>query len=200
MAETKTDPGGTHVEWAGQPRYQKTTWYMIALAFWVGMFGWLANFDSAFGGIVLIMEPYKKSFGQCVAAPDGAETCSITALQQSLVQLTTLFAAVGGLIAAFVGDILGRKGTLQVACLFVAAGAAGMVGSEGSFVKYMVCKCVGGIGMGLIYSSAPTWGIESVAPQKRGVLMSFYNVGLGSGNVVAAAVSAFDTVIRMSSS
>ncbi|CAK7228027.1 hypothetical protein SEUCBS140593_006775 [Sporothrix eucalyptigena] len=153
--------------------HQKTTPYMIVFSFWVGLFGWLANFDAAFGGIVLIMEPYKKSFGHCVTttSADGVatETCSVSSLQQSLIQITSLFMALGGGLSALVGDYLGRRGTLQLACLLVAVGAGGMMSSVGSFLHYMVCKCIGGVGIGMVYSAAPTWGTEFVSPAKRGL-------------------------------
>ncbi|KAH7136998.1 general substrate transporter [Dactylonectria estremocensis] len=178
---------------AEQPsHYQKTTWYMVVFSIAVGLFGWLANFDAAFGGIVLLMDPYKKAFGQCVTTTeaDGSilETCSLTALQKSLIQLTILFMSAGSALAGFTGETIGRRGTLQVASILIAVSAGGMMGTAGSFLNFMVCKCIGGIGMGMVYSAAPTWGTESVAPQKRGLLLSFYNVGLASGNVVAAAV------------
>jgi MFS transporter, SP family, sugar:H+ symporter len=167
----------------------QTTWFMIIFSIWVGLFGWLTNFDAAFGGIVLVMEPYKASFGTCAdSGHEGGRTCSITALQQSLVQLTVLFEGVGGGLAALTGHYIGRRGTVQMGCLLIAIGAAGMIGSEGSFVSYMVCKCIGGVGMGQLYPAAPTWGSESVSASKRGFLMCLYNVGLGSGNVVAAAI------------
>lgn len=177
---------------------QRTTLYMIIFSIWVGLFGWLANFDAAYGGIVLTMEPYKAAFGTCMttANPDGSttRTCSLTALQQSLIQLTVLFMSVGGFMAGTTGHWLGRRATLQIASLLIAVGAGGMMGTAGSFTNYMVCKCIGGVGIGMIYSAAPTWGSESVTPQKRGFLMSFYNVGLASGNVIAAAVGHFCSV------
>lgn len=162
---------------------QPITRHMIVFAVFIACFGWLSNFDSAFGGIVLLMEPYKKSYGQCT---DGV--CTLSALDQSLIQLTLLFEAVGGALAGLTGRYLGRRLTCQIGCVLIAIGAAGMVGSRGTFLGYMICKCLGGIGMGMLYASAPLWGSECVAPVKRGMLMSLYNLGLGSGNVVAAAI------------
>lgn len=180
---------------------QRTTLYMTVFSIWVSLFAWLANFDAAFGGIVLIMGPYNKAFGTCVTttSADGVstETCAVSSLQKSLIQLTLLFMSLGGVLSAFIGDYLGRRGTLQAACVLVAVGAAGMIGSEGSFTNYMVCKCIGGVGIGMIYSAAPTGGAESVSPRKRGMLMSLYNFGLGSGNVVAAAVCHHELTLRL---
>ncbi|KAH7007562.1 general substrate transporter [Ilyonectria destructans] len=173
---------------------------MVVFAFSVGLFGWLANFDQAFGGIVLLMPAFKKSFGTCadVASDSGTtmEECSLTALQQSLVQLSILFMSVGGVASGFTSHRIGRRGTLQLACAIIAVSAAGMLGTAGSFLNFMVCKCIGGIGIGMIYAAAPTWGSESVASQSRGFLMSFYNVGLASGNVIMAAVCAGSSKIN----
>ncbi|KAF5012543.1 hypothetical protein FDECE_1410 [Fusarium decemcellulare] len=173
--------------------YERTTKYMVVFSVWIGMFGWLANFDQAFGGIVLVMQPFNKSFGTCVTSPaaDGTpvETCSTTALQQSLMQLSVLFMSGGGLLAGLFGDMLGRRRSLQLGCMIIAVSAGGMMGTQGNFTNFLVCKCISGVGIGVLASTAPTYGSESVAPGKRGLLMGLYNVGLASGNVVAAAVS-----------
>lgn len=199
MADIQSKPESLHVERTmiedssdTEQRFDEdTTWHMIIFASWIGLLGWLANFDAAFGGIVLLMGPYQKSFGNCRvdAEAGGAEVCSLTALQQSLIQLTLLFMALGGGLTGVVGGYIGRRTMLQLGCFSIAVGAAGMMASSGSFTNYMVCKCIGGLGIGVLYAVAPVWGTESVTPHKRGMLMSLYNVGLACGNVVAAAVS-----------
>lgn len=138
------------------------------------------------------MAPYKKDFGTCTSTTNTAgvmtETCALTALQQSLISLTFLFVALGGGIAGLTGNYLGRRGTIQVGCLIVAIGAAGMLGTSGNFTAYVVCKCIGGVGLGHFIAAAPVYGVECVAPSKRGMLTSLFNVGLGFGNAAAAAV------------
>jgi MFS transporter, SP family, sugar:H+ symporter len=93
-----------------------------------------SNTTPGYGGIVLIMPPYKKAFGSCKLVK-GVETCTLTALQQSLVSVTFLFVATGGVLGGV---------TIQCGCLLVMIGAGGMLGTAGSFLNYMVCKCVGG--------------------------------------------------------
>lgn len=147
-----------------------------------------------YGGIVLIMKPYTKDFGTCMSTPDATgvmvETCTITALQQSLISLTFLFVALGSAIGGITGNYLGRRGAIQVGCVFVAIGAGGMLGTIGNYAAYLVCKCIGGIGLGHFIAAAPTYGVECTAPSKRGFLTSLFNIGLGFGNAVAAAVCA----------
>jgi SP family sugar:H+ symporter-like MFS transporter len=138
------------------------------------------------------MQPYNKAFGTCAMKPNAAgkvvETCAVTALQQSLISVTFLFVALGGATAGITGSYFGRRGTIQVGCLLVAIGAGSMLGTSGNFTAYMVCKCIGGVGLGHIIAAAPIYGAECTAASKRGMLMALYNIGLGMGNAIAAAV------------
>lgn len=138
------------------------------------------------------MPPFRRDFGTCItklsAQGTPKETCTLSALQQSLVSVTFLFVAAGGAIAGPVGYFLGRRGTIQVGCLCVAAGAGGMLGTTGSYTAYMVCKCLGGIGLGFFNAAAPAYAVECTTPSKRGMLTSLFGFGLGCGSAIAAAV------------
>jgi hypothetical protein len=104
------------------------------------------------------------------------------------VSVTFLFIALGGVISGLTGNYLGRRGTIQVGCLVTAVGAGGMLGTAGNFTAYMVCKCIGGVGLGHIITAAPVYGAECVAANKRGLLMSLFTLGIASGNIGAAGV------------
>lgn len=138
------------------------------------------------------MGPYKKDFGTCTSAPDASgaltETCVLSALQQSSISLTSLFIGIGSLLAGVTGNYLGRRGTIQVSCLIVTLGAGGMLGTSGNFAAYVACKCIGGVGLGHFITGAPSYGVECVAPDKRGVLTSLFNVGLAFGNAASIAI------------
>lgn len=138
------------------------------------------------------MAPFKEDFGTCVMKSNAkgvmTQTCSLTAVQQSLISLTFIFVAVGGALGGLTGNYLGRRGTIQVGCVFVAAGAGGMLGTTGNYAAYIACKCFGGIGLGLFIAAAPTYGVECTSASKRGMLTSLFNLGFGVGNAVAAAV------------
>ncbi|KAL2786717.1 hypothetical protein BJX66DRAFT_341933 [Aspergillus keveii] len=116
-----------------------------------------------------------------------SETCTLTALQQSLMAVSILFISLGSGLAGIVGKYLGRRGTIQVGSVLVLAGAGGMVGTSGSFTAYIACKCLQGLGLGHYVGSAPTYRVECMVPRKRGMLTALFNCGLGMGNVVAAA-------------
>ena len=77
---------------------------------------------------------------------------------------------------------------LQLAAIIVAIGAAGMLGTGGNFAAYIVCKCISGIGIGLIYAAVAIYCIECTSPQKRGMLFGFYNVARATGALAASAV------------
>ncbi|KAH8697935.1 general substrate transporter [Talaromyces proteolyticus] len=163
---------------------------MIIFSIWMSLSAWLSLFDFSYGGIVLVMDPFKKSFGHCQSRESLNDVCELSAIQQSLVGVTSIFMALGGGFGGLVATYIGRRGTVQIGCLITAIGAAGMLGTSGSYLNYMVCKCIGGIGIGLIYSSAPVYGAECVFPKQRGSLLALFNIGQALGSLTAAAVCA----------
>ncbi|KAJ5183827.1 hypothetical protein N7492_001443 [Penicillium capsulatum] len=191
QARSTSDTSTRH---EGSIPQQKTTPRMLLLSIWVSFAAWMGAFDLGYGGTVLIMPSYQKAFGHCAPVSDqktgATEQCTLTALQQSLISLSFLFMAVGSALAGLFGSKLGRRGTMQVACVLCIVGAAGMLGTSGSFVNYMVCKCINGAGIGQLYASSIVYGSECVIARKRGLLLGLYNVGLALGTVVAAAVCA----------
>jgi SP family sugar:H+ symporter-like MFS transporter len=173
---------------------QNATWRMLFLSIWVSFAAWITAFDSGYGGVVLIMPSYQKAFGHCTQTPNASsgapEKCALTTLQQSLISVSFLFMGIGSAVAGLVGSRLGRKGTIQVACLFCIIGAAGMLGTSGNFLNYMVCKCISGLGNGQLVAVSIVYGSECVSANKRGLLLGIFNVGLAMGNVVSGAVCA----------
>lgn len=154
----------------------------------------IANFDQFYGGTVLLMIPFNNAFGHCeeVPGPDGQFTrvCLLSALEQSLVAVTSLFIALGSALSIITGVYLGRRGTIQVGSALVLIGAAGMLGTSSGYLNYMVCKCIGGVGLGFLYNGAISYGVECTPPQKRGTLLGLWNIGLGAGSALAAGVCA----------
>lgn len=172
---------------------------MLRLSLWIAFAAWLANFDNGYTGTVIIMPSYKKAFGTCSSLMDTktglvVEQCSITPLQQSMISLNYLFIGIGGGLSGITGRYFGRRGSIQVGCVLAIIGAAGMLGTGGrgygSFVHYMVCRCISAVGIGLLISSSVTYGAESIVAQKRGFSLGVYNVGLALGNVASSAVCA----------
>ena len=120
---------------------EKVTRTVLAFSIFISLSSAIANFDNNYGGTVLLMPSFNTAFGTCqeVPGPTGSlvTLCRITALQQSLVSLTSLFTAVGSLLSSVSGTYVGRRGTIQVGALLVAIGAAGMLGTNSSYLNYV---------------------------------------------------------------
>ncbi|EXJ69323.1 uncharacterized protein A1O5_07359 [Cladophialophora psammophila CBS 110553] len=198
--QQESDGGTTHVDtlptMAVQAlREQKTTRTMVFFAAWIAFAGWICNFDQGYQGAVLIMQSYGRAFGHCTQMPDPGtgvmvEVCTLSATQQSLTGVQTLFYAAGAALAGVTGTWLGRRDNIRLACALCIISAAGMLGTGGSFLQYMVVKCIGGLGIGQLQAVAIVYGCECVAPRKRGLLLAIFNTGLSVGNASAAAVCA----------
>ncbi len=120
---------------------EKVTRTVLLFSIFISLSSAIANFDNNYGGTVLLMPSFNTAFGPCqeVPGPTGSfvTVCRITALQQSLVSLTSLFTAVGSLLSSISGTYVGRRGTIQVGALFVAIGASGMLGTNSSYLNYV---------------------------------------------------------------
>ena len=173
---------------------QGITRFMLTFILWLSLTAMIWSFDSSYAGVVLIMPTFNQDFGHCQsvhsAAPGGPpETlCAISSLQQSLVSLSNLFAALGSIMAGIFGAKLGRRGTMAVGGSLALLGAAGMLGTARNYTAYLACKCIGSVGIGQLYASSTVYGVEVVPQRKRGFLLALYNIGMSLGIVVAAAV------------
>ena len=101
----------------------------------IGLSGWLIQFDTSYAGTVLQMETFQSSFGSCQYESNAltgkmGEMCTFTTVRQNLPSLGSLFIGVGGLFAGFIGSYLGRGTIIQLGCLLVIVGAAGIMGTR----------------------------------------------------------------------
>ena len=63
-----------------------------------------------------------------------------------------------------------------------------MLGTSGNFTNYLVCKCIGGIGLGLLIAAAGIYGAECTVARYCGMLLAVYSIGLSTGFAVSSAV------------
>ena len=153
------------------PAKMKATGYMMFFCACISFSAWISMFDLGYGGIVLIMPSYNKAFGRCGMAPSpetGQTTfmCQLSATQQSLISVGSLFQALGSALAGVTSNYFGRRGTIQFASVLLVVGAAGMLGTSSSFLNYMVCKCTSGVGIGQLLASSVIYGTECCAASK----------------------------------
>ncbi len=140
LEQVEDGTGHGHMAGAAAPK-EKVTRTVLLFSIFITLSSAIANFDNNYGGTVLLMVPFNTAFGPCQQVPgptgDLVTVCRITALQQSLVSLTSLFTAVGSLLSSVSGTYVGRRGTIQTGAFLVAIGAAGMLGTSSSFVNYV---------------------------------------------------------------
>ncbi|CAI7599448.1 unnamed protein product [Penicillium palitans] len=190
--DTLTNSTTQHMSTNNAP---STTGSMLRLSLWVSFSAWISNFDNGYAGTVLVMPSYKHAFGSCEQVLDPntyahIQHCSLTPLQQSIISLNFLFIAIGGGIAGVTGQYIGRRGSIQAGCTLAIIGAAGMLGTSGSFLRYMVCRSISAVGIGQLMAASVTYGSECIVANKRGLSLGLYNIGLAGGNVGAFAVCA----------
>ena len=179
----------------------RVTPFLIFFSLWVGLSGWLINFDIGYSGTVYQMQPFNKAFGHCAmvlantlpgALPDArgvVEYCTLTATAQSIgSSVYILFMAAGAFLSGITGHYLGRRGGLQLGCAIVIIGAAGMLGTAGNYTAYVACKCIGAVGIGQLQSLGPIYGVEVAPPSRRGFLVALFSIGQSMGNLVVACI------------
>lgn len=136
--------------------------------------------------------PFKEAFGTYGPVKKANGTIvheySLTPLQQSLVSVAIIFIGVGGALAGPIGKYRGRRGAIQAACFLIAVGAGGMLGTAGSYLNYMVCKCIQGLGLGILLAASPLWGAEVLLAEGRGLFLSLFGWGLAVGQTMAGCV------------
>ena len=90
----------------------------------------------------------------------------------------------GVLVAGMLSDFLGRKKTMLIAALMFSISAIGCALS-GSFFELVAFRIIGGFGIGVVSIVSPIY-ISEVAPaRRRGTLVSFYQLAITVGFLLA---------------
>lgn len=179
----------------------RVTPFLVFFSLWITLSGWMLNFDVGYTGTVYLMQPFNKAFGRCElipankipgAAPDApgmVEYCSLSATAQGVGgSVYLLFMGLGAAISGITGNYLGRRGGTQLGCIVVIIGAAGMLGTAGNYTAYVVCKCIGAVGLGHLQALGPMYGVEVTPPSRRGFLVALFSVGQGVGQLTVSAI------------
>ncbi|KAG6809742.1 hypothetical protein H0H92_014909 [Tricholoma furcatifolium] len=155
---------------------------------------------SAFGGIlygydtgvisgVKEMKDWLRTFGfPDPSAPTGFNISSANeSLVVSILSAGTFF---GALLGAPMGDYIGRKWGIVIACLVFSVGVA-MQAASTAIPLFVVGRIFAGLGVGLVSCLIPMYQSECSPKWIRGAIVSLYQWAITIGLLVAAVVNNF---------
>ena len=90
----------------------------------------------------------------------------------------------GVLVAGMMSDFLGRKKTMLIAALMFSVSAIGCALCKG-FTDLVVYRMIGGFGIGIVSIVSPVYISEVAVAEKRGTLVSLYQLAITVGFLVA---------------
>ncbi|CAE6355938.1 unnamed protein product, partial [Rhizoctonia solani] len=158
--------------------------------------GILMTTFAAFGGIlfgydtgvisgVKEMKNWLETFGH--QNPDGNWDIS-TSSESLIVSILSAGTFFGALLAAPMGDMLGRKWGLIAACLVFCVGVALQTGTTGVPV-FVVGRVFAGLGVGMVSCLVPMYQSECSPKWIRGAVVSCYQWAITIGLLLAAIVN-----------
>lgn len=98
-------------------------------------------------------------------------------------------AVFGSIFTKTINDELGRKKALIIGTILMLVGAAGVYIFGDSFGLFLLCRGIAGAGMGLLFSSEPSYVTEISPPSIRGGLGSILQFTTGLGIIVGYFVT-----------
>ena len=148
--------------------------YMLFLAVTAAVGGLLFGYDTAvISGTV-----------ELVTARFGLDS-----LQQGWYVGCVLAGSIAGVLCAGVlSDRLGRRRTMLVSAVLFTVSAAGCALCA-DFTQLVVCRIVGGLGIGVVSVVSPLYISEVSAARRRGMLVSFYQLAVTMGFLAAYTVN-----------
>jgi len=104
-------------------------------------------------------------------------------IQGQIVSTYDIGCILGALMTIFVGDVLGRRKTIALGCVFVVIGGT-IQSSSYSLAQMIVGRVIAGLGIGMNSAAVPIWQSETCKPEHRGKLIALQLVLVIFGIVV----------------
>lgn len=92
-------------------------------------------------------------------------------IQGQIVSTFDIGCILGALMTIFVGDVLGRRKTIALGCVFVIIGGT-IQSSSYDIAQMIVGRIVAGLGVGMNSAAVPIWQSETCKPEHRGKLIA----------------------------
>lgn len=131
----------------------------------------------------LEMPDFLRRFGEQQADGSYAFTTVRSGLIVGLLSIGTL---IGALVAAPVADRFGRRPSITLWCLVVAAGFIIQVAASTAWEQIMIGRLVAGFGVGALSLLVPMFQAETAPPWIRGALVCAYQLFITLGIFLAA--------------
>ncbi|KAG5795401.1 hypothetical protein H9Q69_005559 [Fusarium xylarioides] len=149
-------------------KHKRLSLWCVAILMLLVNFG----FDSLISGQALAFPAFRKDYGHYYAPADDYV---ISALWQSLwAAANTIGIVVGGFVAGYTNDLLGRRFSFWANLTTSVATSFVLVFSP-NVQTLFAAKLVFGISIGLSYTTAPLYVVENAPTEIRSTLMSFFN-------------------------
>jgi MFS family permease len=97
---------------------------------------------------------------------------------------------VGNLLGGYLGDKLGRKGTIWLASIIALIGGIVQTASV-NIVMFLVGRIIGGLAIGLVYSVSSMYNAEIAPPKIRGVVVGLQGLLIAIGFALANWIGCF---------
>ncbi|CCT72661.1 related to quinate transport protein [Fusarium fujikuroi] len=154
---------------------KKTIWKSIRenpkvvfIAFFASLGGFEYGYQQGVLGQSLVMTRFTQNF------PSVVESSSATGWLTSILQLGGIL---GSLSAGVSSELISRKYTMFIACLWVVLGSYLYVGATAGNPQLLYAgRFLTGVGVGLFSGVGPLYNAELSSPEMRGLLVSFYQL------------------------
>ncbi|KAH8745746.1 general substrate transporter [Hyaloscypha finlandica] len=154
-------------------------WRVYILAIVSSMGAFMFGYDLAFIGTAITLKPFIRDFGLKGASAERSDAFAANIV--SLLQAGCFF---GSLIAAPLGDKLGRRITLMITGVVFCLGSLMQTVSFGSTTAMFVGRAIGGLGVGAASMLVPLYVAEISPPSIRGRLVGIYEMGVQIGTCI----------------
>lgn len=175
---------------AGAPKNKYAGILMTAFAAFGGI---LFGYDTGTISGIKVMKDFLRTFGAPAPITSANPTgYNITNSQQSLVvSILSLGTFLGALAGAPVGDIMGRRLGIVLACFVFAIGVAMQTGSTAHhlFGLFILGRVLAGMGVGLVSCLIPMYQSECSPKWIRGAVVACYQWAITIGLLLAAVVN-----------
>ena len=98
-------------------------------------------------------------------------------------------ATIGSIFTKKLNDDFGRKKALLIGAIFMFLGAIGVYAFGDNFTMFLLMRGIAGAGMGLLFSSEPSYVTEIAPHNIRGGLGSFLQLNTGIGIIIGYGVT-----------